>query len=189
MLFRSVCFLMYFCTAVYVISVPPPLYLQSFAYPLCCFFFYHHLFLYSHPLSIPILLPIFSLSNCLSINLLLPPLTYFACNSTVTCLLLPVFLSVFSDPQCDPGEATKLLYDLLYTEPIKIVLMPGCSSVSTLVAEAARMWNLIVVCGSLCVSVSVCVCVSVSVCVCVSVSISVSLCVCWGWCGCLSVSL
>ncbi|KAG7225362.1 hypothetical protein INR49_027345 [Caranx melampygus] len=45
---------------------------------------------------------------------------------------------------CDPGEATKLLYDLLYTEPIKIVLMPGCSSVSTLVAEAARMWNLIV---------------------------------------------
>lgn len=47
--------------------------------------------------------------------------------------------------QCDPGEATKLLYDLLYTEPIKIVLMPGCSSVSTLVAEAARMWNLIVV--------------------------------------------
>lgn len=47
--------------------------------------------------------------------------------------------------QCDPGEATKLLYDLLYTEPIKIVLMPGCSGVSTLVAEAARMWNLIVV--------------------------------------------
>uniref|UniRef100_A0AAV2K9M3 Receptor ligand binding region domain-containing protein n=1 Tax=Knipowitschia caucasica TaxID=637954 RepID=A0AAV2K9M3_KNICA len=46
--------------------------------------------------------------------------------------------------ECDPGEATKLLYDLLYTEPIKIVLMPGCSSVSTLVAEAARMWNLIV---------------------------------------------
>ena len=50
-----------------------------------------------------------------------------------------------SPPQCDPGEATKLLYDLLYTEPIKIVLMPGCSGVSTLVAEAARMWNLIVV--------------------------------------------
>uniref|UniRef100_A0A8C6TGQ5 Gamma-aminobutyric acid type B receptor subunit 1 n=1 Tax=Neogobius melanostomus TaxID=47308 RepID=A0A8C6TGQ5_9GOBI len=45
---------------------------------------------------------------------------------------------------CDPGEATKLLYDLLYTEPIKIVLMPGCSGVSTIVGEAARMWNLIV---------------------------------------------
>ncbi|XP_055075057.1 gamma-aminobutyric acid type B receptor subunit 1 isoform X2 [Misgurnus anguillicaudatus] len=51
---------------------------------------------------------------------------------------------IYYDSMCDPGEATKLLYDLLYTEPIKIVLMPGCSSVSTLVAEAARMWNLIV---------------------------------------------
>ncbi|XP_060905971.1 gamma-aminobutyric acid type B receptor subunit 1 [Labrus mixtus] len=48
------------------------------------------------------------------------------------------------DSMCDPGESTKLLYDLLYTEPIKIVLMPGCSGVSTIVAEAARMWNLIV---------------------------------------------
>ncbi|KAK3531224.1 hypothetical protein QTP70_015240 [Hemibagrus guttatus] len=52
--------------------------------------------------------------------------------------------TLITPKQCDPGEATKLLYDLLYTEPIKIVLMPGCSSVSTLVAEAARMWNLIV---------------------------------------------
>ncbi|XP_064205293.1 gamma-aminobutyric acid type B receptor subunit 1 isoform X2 [Anguilla rostrata] len=51
---------------------------------------------------------------------------------------------IYYDSKCDPGEATRLLYDLLYTEPIKIVLMPGCSSVSTLVAEAARMWNLIV---------------------------------------------
>ncbi|NXX52183.1 GABR1 protein, partial [Scopus umbretta] len=47
--------------------------------------------------------------------------------------------------QCDPGQATKYLYELLYNDPIKIILMPGCSSVSTLVAEAARMWNLIVV--------------------------------------------
>uniref|UniRef100_A0A8B9EKI1 Gamma-aminobutyric acid type B receptor subunit 1 n=1 Tax=Anser cygnoides TaxID=8845 RepID=A0A8B9EKI1_ANSCY len=45
---------------------------------------------------------------------------------------------------CDPGQATKYLYELLYNDPIKIILMPGCSSVSTLVAEAARMWNLIV---------------------------------------------
>uniref|UniRef100_A0A4W6BYC8 Gamma-aminobutyric acid type B receptor subunit 1 n=1 Tax=Lates calcarifer TaxID=8187 RepID=A0A4W6BYC8_LATCA len=63
--------------------------------------------------------------------------------------LSPSFLSLPFSPSdsgmsCDPGEATKLLYDLLYTEPIKIVLMPGCSGVSTLVAEAARMWNLIV---------------------------------------------
>ncbi|EMP33496.1 Gamma-aminobutyric acid type B receptor subunit 1 [Chelonia mydas] len=46
--------------------------------------------------------------------------------------------------KCDPGQATKYLYELLYNDPIKIILMPGCSSVSTLVAEAARMWNLIV---------------------------------------------
>ncbi|KAL6099252.1 gabbr1 [Pungitius sinensis] len=51
---------------------------------------------------------------------------------------------IYHDSMCDPGEATKLLYDLLYKEPLKIVLMPGCSSVSTLVAEASRMWNLIV---------------------------------------------
>uniref|UniRef100_A0A8D2LKX1 Gamma-aminobutyric acid type B receptor subunit 1 n=1 Tax=Varanus komodoensis TaxID=61221 RepID=A0A8D2LKX1_VARKO len=53
----------------------------------------------------------------------------------------------FSPPhraQCEPGVATKFLYELLYNDPIKIILMPGCSSVSTLVAEAARMWNLIV---------------------------------------------
>lgn len=50
--------------------------------------------------------------------------------------------------QCDPGQATKYLYELLYNDPIKIILMPGCSSVSTLVAEAARMWNLIVVRGA-----------------------------------------
>lgn len=57
----------------------------------------------------------------------------------------PAFNSSFF-LQCDPGQATKYLYELLYNDPIKIILMPGCSSVSTLVAEAARMWNLIVVC-------------------------------------------
>uniref|UniRef100_A0A8C3S9R1 Gamma-aminobutyric acid type B receptor subunit 1 n=1 Tax=Chelydra serpentina TaxID=8475 RepID=A0A8C3S9R1_CHESE len=45
---------------------------------------------------------------------------------------------------CFSCQATKYLYELLYNDPIKIILMPGCSSVSTLVAEAARMWNLIV---------------------------------------------
>ncbi|KAJ0003571.1 hypothetical protein NQD34_008669 [Periophthalmus magnuspinnatus] len=40
---------------------------------------------------------------------------------------------IYYDSLCDPGEATKLLYDLLYTEPIKIVLMPGCSSPSVTV--------------------------------------------------------
>ncbi|KAM5145657.1 gamma-aminobutyric acid type B receptor subunit 1-like [Mantella aurantiaca] len=51
---------------------------------------------------------------------------------------------IHHDSQCDPGQATRHLYELLYNDPIKIMLMPGCSSVSTLVAEAARMWNLIV---------------------------------------------
>lgn len=51
---------------------------------------------------------------------------------------------IHHDSQCDPGKSTKFLYELLYNEPMKIVLMPGCSGVSTLVAEAARMWNLIV---------------------------------------------
>lgn len=67
------------------------------------------------------------------------------CKDVGHSVFLTILLVISVCPQCDPGEATKLLYDLLYTEPIKIVLMPGCSSVSTLVAEAARMWNLIVV--------------------------------------------
>ncbi|XP_075434109.1 gamma-aminobutyric acid type B receptor subunit 1 isoform X7 [Ascaphus truei] len=51
---------------------------------------------------------------------------------------------IHHDSRCDPGQATRHLYELLYNDPIKIMLMPGCSSVSTLVAEAARMWHLIV---------------------------------------------
>ncbi|XP_043940283.1 gamma-aminobutyric acid type B receptor subunit 1-like [Protopterus annectens] len=51
---------------------------------------------------------------------------------------------IYNDSKCDPGMATKILYELLYSHPYKIILMPGCSSVSTLVAEAAREWNLIV---------------------------------------------
>ncbi|XP_064408032.1 gamma-aminobutyric acid type B receptor subunit 1 [Latimeria chalumnae] len=51
---------------------------------------------------------------------------------------------MYYNSECDPGQATKFLYELLYNDPMKIVLMPGCSGVSTLVAEAARMWNLIV---------------------------------------------
>ncbi|XP_072406250.1 LOW QUALITY PROTEIN: gamma-aminobutyric acid type B receptor subunit 1 [Chiloscyllium punctatum] len=51
---------------------------------------------------------------------------------------------IYHDSKCDPGKSTKYLYELLYNEPMKIVLVPGCGGVSTLVAEAARMWNLIV---------------------------------------------
>ncbi|XP_063966667.1 gamma-aminobutyric acid type B receptor subunit 1-like [Lytechinus pictus] len=39
---------------------------------------------------------------------------------------------------------TNIFYNLLYTPPTKIMMLTGCSSVSTPVAEAARMWNLVV---------------------------------------------
>uniref|UniRef100_A0A8U8BQ12 Uncharacterized protein n=1 Tax=Geospiza parvula TaxID=87175 RepID=A0A8U8BQ12_GEOPR len=53
-------------------------------------------------------------------------------------------LRLIPHSKCDPGQATKFLYELLYNLPFKIILMPGCSSVSTLVAEAARIWNVTV---------------------------------------------
>lgn len=47
--------------------------------------------------------------------------------------------------QCMPGLGTKVLYELLYNQPKKIMVLTGCSIVSTFVAQAAKMWNLIVV--------------------------------------------
>ena len=39
-----------------------------------------------------------------------------------------------------------VMYELLYNEPTKLMLLgPGCSVVSTFVGQAAHMWNLIVV--------------------------------------------
>lgn len=37
------------------------------------------------------------------------------------------------------------MYDLLYHKPQKLLLLAGCSTVCTTVAEAAKMWNLVVV--------------------------------------------
>ena len=37
------------------------------------------------------------------------------------------------------------MYDLLYKQPTKLMLLAGCSTVCTTVAEAAKMWNLVVV--------------------------------------------
>lgn len=37
------------------------------------------------------------------------------------------------------------MYDLLYNQPQKLMLLAGCSTVCTTVAEAAKMWNLVVV--------------------------------------------
>ncbi|XP_025112675.1 gamma-aminobutyric acid type B receptor subunit 1-like [Pomacea canaliculata] len=50
----------------------------------------------------------------------------------------------YNDSQCMPGLGTKVLYQLLYDKPTKIMVLSGCSSVSTFVAQAANMWNLIV---------------------------------------------
>ncbi|XP_052221430.1 gamma-aminobutyric acid type B receptor subunit 1-like isoform X3 [Dreissena polymorpha] len=50
----------------------------------------------------------------------------------------------YNDSQCMPGLGTKVLYELLYTPPNKLIVLTGCSIVSTFVAQAAKMWNLIV---------------------------------------------
>lgn len=47
--------------------------------------------------------------------------------------------------QCDPGLGASVMYDLLYNKPQKLMLLAGCSTVCTTVAEAAKMWNLVVV--------------------------------------------
>lgn len=48
-------------------------------------------------------------------------------------------------PQCEPGLGALVMYDLLYQDPTKLMLLAGCSTVCTTVAEAAKMWNLVVV--------------------------------------------
>ncbi|XP_055338701.1 gamma-aminobutyric acid type B receptor subunit 1-like isoform X3 [Paramacrobiotus metropolitanus] len=51
----------------------------------------------------------------------------------------------YNDSECEPGKGITILYDLLYNEPQKIMLLgPGCSTVTTTIAEAAKMWNLVV---------------------------------------------
>ncbi|VDN55785.1 unnamed protein product [Dracunculus medinensis] len=46
--------------------------------------------------------------------------------------------------KCQPGLAAKQLYELLYRSPTKLILLAGCSPVTTIIAEAAPVWNLIV---------------------------------------------
>jgi gamma-aminobutyric acid type B receptor len=53
----------------------------------------------------------------------------------------PIVLSA----QCQAGLGARGMYELLYNEPTKIMLLSGCSPVATIVAEAANMWNLLVV--------------------------------------------
>ncbi|XP_064213785.1 gamma-aminobutyric acid type B receptor subunit 1 isoform X3 [Tribolium castaneum] len=51
-----------------------------------------------------------------------------------------------NDSECEPGLAASVMYNLLYNKPQKLMLLAGCSTVCTTVAEAAKMWNLIVLC-------------------------------------------
>ncbi|XP_042907011.1 gamma-aminobutyric acid type B receptor subunit 1 isoform X2 [Parasteatoda tepidariorum] len=50
-----------------------------------------------------------------------------------------------NDSQCNPGLGATVMYDLLYNPPQKLILLGGCSIVSSTIAEAAKMWNLVVV--------------------------------------------
>lgn len=51
----------------------------------------------------------------------------------------------YKDSQCNPGKAARFMYDLIYYPPKKVILVCGCSTVCSIVAESANMWNLIVV--------------------------------------------
>ncbi|XP_076755354.1 gamma-aminobutyric acid type B receptor subunit 1 isoform X2 [Xylocopa sonorina] len=62
--------------------------------------------------------------------------------------LLPGFILKLhsNDSECEPGLGASVMYNLLYHEPHKLMLLAGCSTVCTTVAEAAKMWNLVVLC-------------------------------------------
>lgn len=47
--------------------------------------------------------------------------------------------------QCNPGLASSVLYDLIYNTPTKLLVIGGCSTVCSTVAETAKMYNLVVV--------------------------------------------
>ncbi|KAL7645032.1 UNVERIFIED_CONTAM: hypothetical protein RMT77_003402 [Armadillidium vulgare] len=51
---------------------------------------------------------------------------------------------VWNDSLCEPGLGAAVMYDLLYNPPQKLMLLGGCSTVSTTIGEAAKMWNLVV---------------------------------------------
>lgn len=51
----------------------------------------------------------------------------------------------YKDSQCNPGKAARYMYDMIYHPPKKVILVCGCSTVCSIVAESAYMWNLIVV--------------------------------------------
>ena len=70
-----------------------------------------------------------------------------SCVRTVSCIVCRVRRTGVCALQCLPGLGMKVLYDLVYNDPVKLMILgPGCSVVSTFVGQAARMWNLVTVC-------------------------------------------
>merc|ERR1719323_2180073 len=51
------------------------------------------------------------------------------------------------DDECDSGLGAYRIYELIYQEKDqKVVILSGCSTVCTTLAEAASQWNLVTVC-------------------------------------------
>merc|ERR1719150_3393549 len=51
------------------------------------------------------------------------------------------------DDECDSGLGAYRLYEMLYQETKqKVMILSGCSTVCTTLAEAASQWNLVTVC-------------------------------------------
>ncbi|VDN01029.1 unnamed protein product [Thelazia callipaeda] len=50
----------------------------------------------------------------------------------------------YHNSKCQPGLAAKQMFELLYKAPTKLMLLAGCSPVTTVFAEAAPVWNLVV---------------------------------------------
>lgn len=82
-------------------------------------------------------------------NLILPHTIYKFLNlhsySSTRLIAHSIFFRFFLYLQCEPGLGASVMYNLLYNKPQKLMLLAGCSTVCTTVAEAAKMWNLIVV--------------------------------------------
>ncbi|CAK5081089.1 unnamed protein product [Meloidogyne enterolobii] len=49
-----------------------------------------------------------------------------------------------NNSKCSPGLAARQLFELLYNDPTKLILLAGCSPVTTMIAESAHVWNLLV---------------------------------------------
>ncbi|CAL4133132.1 unnamed protein product, partial [Meganyctiphanes norvegica] len=50
----------------------------------------------------------------------------------------------WNDSLCEPGLGAAVLYDMIYNPPPKLMLLVGCSTVSTTIGEVAKNWDLVV---------------------------------------------